>query len=131
MVRELAQYPCKEVTRALAKIAVVDISYRVRRAAVTALKEINPEEALQNFVQNLNHQNPAVIINVLHAIGQVGYVNRNSAIQAVTQRLDSRNHQVRELATRIVQKLAGADHSRLRKPSQSRFEIVSSAPAFH
>ena len=33
LVKDLVSYPCKEVTMVLAKIAVVDISYTVRRAA--------------------------------------------------------------------------------------------------
>ena len=128
LVKELIQYPCKEVTGVLAKTAVVDISPRVRRTAVRALKEINPEEALAIFIRNLNHQNPKIIVNVIHALEDVGYINRNRAIQALSQLRNNLNYKVRVIATRAVQRLAGVRQTGPR--NKPRLEIVTPAPAF-
>ena len=130
LVRDLAQYPCREVTKVLAKAAVVDISVPVRRAAVMALKEINPKQAVETFIQNLNHQNPPILANVIHALGQLGFVSREQTIQAVSRFLTSRDYRVREIATRTVQRLAGAGQLGPRSTSRPRREIVGPSPAF-
>lgn len=108
LVKQLALYPCAEAAAVLAKAAVVDPCPTVRRSATYALKSINPHKALDKFITNLNHQNPDILVNALHALRQLGDVNRDKALLAASRLLCSQHPRVCKTAAETVQKLTGA-----------------------
>lgn len=120
-IKQLCIHPYAESIECFQKSAAVDKDLEVRRTATEAYFKVDPEGAVNNFIRNLNHKNPMILTNMIHALRQIGKrAFREKIVSSIAKLLNHPNMAVRNTALGTIQKLYN--------PSSHRYPHRNSKP---